>query len=273
MTDETELRVDQRIWAVYHRLTPQERRAADTLIAHQADLATYRAAELAALADVSKATMSRLFRRLGFQDFDEMRDHVRSLRSRGEPRQANPSRDAKAIIAADSEAVASAVRDNDLTAAIAALASAEKVLVVGWRNSYPVALHARQQLSQARPQVRLAPTPGQTIGEDLVDLGPGDVVLIFGFRRRPAGFGAVLAQAGATGATVIVVSDPTLRAQGATILLQCPIQGPLAFDSYAGAMTMISVLADGVLTLQGAAGQSRVSRISDAYAAMGEVER
>jgi DNA-binding MurR/RpiR family transcriptional regulator len=273
VTDETELRVDQRIWAVYHRLTPQERKAADALIAHQADLATYRAAELAVLADVSKATMSRLFRRLGFQDFDEMREHVRSLRSRGEPRQANPNTDTKAVIAADHEAIVAALRDNDLTSAISAISAAQRVLILGWRNSYPVALHARQQLSQARPEVRLAPTPGQTIGEDLVDLGPDDVVIIFGFRRRPDGFAAALAQAGATGATVILIADPTLRARGATILLQCPIQGPLAFDSYASAMTLISVLADGVLTLQGAAGQARVSRISDAYAAMGEVER
>lgn len=273
MTEEAELRVDQRIWAVYHRLTPQERRAADALIAHQADLATYRAAELAVLADVSKATMSRLFRRLGFQDFDEMREHVRSLRSRGEPRPAHPTSDTKAVIVADSEAVAAALRDNDLTAAISAISSAGSVLILGWRNSYPVALHARQQLSQARANVRLAPTPGQTVGEDLVDLGPDDVVMIFGFRRRPAGFAAVLAQAGATGATVILIADPTLRAQGAGILLRCPIQGPLAFDSYAGAMTLISVLADGVLTMQGAAGQARVSRISDAYGAMDEVER
>jgi DNA-binding MurR/RpiR family transcriptional regulator len=273
VSDEAELRVDQRIWAVYHRLTPQERRAADTLIAHQADLATYRAAELAALADVSKATMSRLFRRLGFQDFDEMREHVRALRGRGEPRPANPPRDLKAVIASDSEAITAAVRDNDLTAAIVAVSRAERVLILGWRNSYPVALHARQQLSQARPQVRLAPTPGQTIGEDLVDLGPDDVVMVFGFRRRPANFTAVLAQAGATGATVVLIADPTLRARGGSIFLQCPIQGPLAFDSYAGAMTLISVLADGVLALQGAAGQARVSRISDAYAEMLEVER
>lgn len=268
-----ELRIDQRIWAVYHRLSPQERRAADALIEHQADLATYRAAELAALADVSKATMSRLFRRLGFDDFDEVRNHVRTLRSLGEPRTLAAPTNAKAIVAAESEAIATALRDNDVSAAIAAIASARQVLVLGWRNSYPVALHARQQLIQAREGVRLGPTPGQTIGEDLIDIGAGDVVLVFGFRRRPTGFAAMLAQAGAGGATVILVADPTLRAHGADILLECPIQGPLAFDSYAAAMSLITVLADGVMTARGSAGQARVSSISDAYTLLGEVER
>lgn len=267
-----ELRIDQRIWAVYHRLSPQERKAADVLLEHQADLAAYRAAELAVLAEVSKATMSRLFRRLGFDDFDDVRHHVRTLRNLGEPRlSANPT-DAKAIVASETDAIAAVLRDNDLPAAIAAIAGARQVLVLGWRNSYAIALHARQQLAQARPAVRLGPTPGQTVGEDLVDLGSDDVVVVFGFRRRPTGFAAKLAEAGAGGATVILIADPTLGAQGADILLHCTIQGPLAFDSYAAAMSLISVLADGVMTARGSAGHARVSSISDTYTRLGEVE-
>ena len=80
-----DLRIDERIAARQLDLSPQERRAADTLLEHLDDLATYRAAELAAMAGVSKATMSRLFRSLGFADFDEVREHLRALRSTGEP--------------------------------------------------------------------------------------------------------------------------------------------------------------------------------------------
>ena len=79
-------RIDERITQRYAVLSPQERRAAETLLEHLDDLATYRSAELADLAGVSKATMSRLFRSLGFADFDEVRDHLRALRSAGEPR-------------------------------------------------------------------------------------------------------------------------------------------------------------------------------------------
>src|SRR4051812_50126963 len=86
MTERTDERIDERITQRYAVLSPQERRAAETLLEHLDDLATYRSAELADLAGVSKATMSRLFRSLGFTDFDEGRDHLRGLRSAGEPR-------------------------------------------------------------------------------------------------------------------------------------------------------------------------------------------
>jgi DNA-binding MurR/RpiR family transcriptional regulator len=67
------------------------------------------------------------------------------------------------------------------------------VLVIGFRNSYPVALHLRQQLAQASDAVELAPLPGQSIGEDPASLGPDDVVLIVGFRRRPETFARIVA--------------------------------------------------------------------------------
>ena len=58
-------RIDERITDRYAELSPQEQRAAQTLLEHLDELATYRSAELAELAGVSKATMSRLFRHLG----------------------------------------------------------------------------------------------------------------------------------------------------------------------------------------------------------------
>ena len=67
-------------YARLESLVQQERRAADILLAHLDELATYRASELAALAGVSKATMSRLFRTLGFDDFMQVRRHLRDLR-------------------------------------------------------------------------------------------------------------------------------------------------------------------------------------------------
>lgn len=79
------MRIDERIERHYPELGPQERKAADTLLDRLGDLAVYNAAELAQLSGVSKATMSRLFRRLGFADYNEVKEHVRSLRSSGVP--------------------------------------------------------------------------------------------------------------------------------------------------------------------------------------------
>ncbi|HEY1133221.1 MAG TPA: MurR/RpiR family transcriptional regulator, partial [Nocardioides sp.] len=145
------------------------------------------------------------------------------------------------------------------------------------RNSHAVALHLRQQLVQARPDVRLAPAPGQVVGEELADVEPGDAVVVVGFRRRPAGFGAFLVEAARTGATVVLLGDPSaaehLGRIGATgIWVECPVGSELAFDSYAAAMSLVAVLADGVLGARGAAGRERITGISTTYQRLGEVE-
>src|SRR4029453_17378801 len=79
------MRIDERIERHYPELGPQEQKAADTLLDHLGDLEMYNAAELAELSGVSKANMSRLFRRLGFADLHEVKEHTRALRSSGVP--------------------------------------------------------------------------------------------------------------------------------------------------------------------------------------------
>jgi DNA-binding MurR/RpiR family transcriptional regulator len=267
-------RIDERITQRYAVLSPQERRAAETLLEHLDDLATYRSAELADLAGVSKATMSRLFRSLGFTDFDEVRDHLRALRSAGEPRRVDGAATTHDHLAHEQESLRHALDSPVLADVVALLSVSKRVLVVGWRNSHPVALHLRQQLAHARGDVRLAPLPGQVISEELADLRPGDCVVVVGFRRRPAGFGAFLTEAGRTGATIVLLGDPTalLHAAAATYWLECPVSSTLAFDSYAAAMSLVSVVADGVLSTLGRPARDRVAEISASYDRLAEVE-
>jgi DNA-binding MurR/RpiR family transcriptional regulator len=237
---------------------------------HHAELSP----QLAALAGVSKATMSRLFRRLGFADFEEVRDHLRDLRSAGEPQRVEVAPDLAVYAGQQAEAIRKALDQPALTEVITLIAAAGRVTVVGWRNSHPVALHLRQQLAQARGDVRLAPLPGQVIGEELADLAAGDVVVVMGFRRRPAGFGAFMAEAAATGADVVLIADPTAgeHAAHARYWLNCPITTGLAFDSYAPVMSVVSVIADGVLSETGQAARARISGISRVYRRLAEVE-
>ena len=267
-------RIESRIAAHYDTLSPQERRAAETLLENLDDLGTYRSAELADLAGVSKATMSRLFRSLGFTGFDEVRDHLRGQRTAGVPGRVDGVPTTAAHLAHEQDSLRQALESPALPEVVAAVASARRVLVVGWRNSHPVALHLRQQLAHARPDVRLGPVPGQVLGEELADLAAGDVLLLVGFRRRPAGFAATLAAAAATGATVVLIADETARghAAAAAYWLECPVSSTLAFDSYAAAMSLVSVLADAVLSALGRSARDRVTAISATYARLAEVE-
>ncbi|GAB3605629.1 MurR/RpiR family transcriptional regulator HpxU [Conyzicola nivalis] len=259
-----------RIEAGYGYLSPQEQRAADFLREHIADLAVYNSTEVARLSGVSKATVSRLYRRLGFENAEALREHVRGLRASGTPLASDATTSHSEHLDRELANLRSALAGLDLAPAASLIAGARRVLVVGFRNSYPMALHLRQQLAQAREGVQLAPLPGQSIGEELAALGADDVVVLVGFRRRPRGFARVLALVESSEARSVLLTDaPRL---GADVVIECPVDSVTAFDSYAAAASVISLLAAAVLAADLAAGRSRIAAIGDAYRELDELE-
>lgn len=269
--------IDQRIAGRYADLSPQERRAADVLMAHLDDLATYRAAELAELAGVSKATMSRLFRHLGYDDFSEVREQLRSLRGRGVPVTLDGAPSLVAHVeheVANLHRVVAGIGEAGLDEAADLLAAATSVVVVGQRNSYPVALHLRQQLGQARGGVSVAPAPGQSLSDEVIGLSPADVAVVVAFRRRPTTTAGLMDLLAARGVPTVLLADPSARslAAGATVWLECPLTTASAFDSYAAAMSVVAVLADRVLDRCGRDGEGRVTAIDASYRDLSEIE-
>ncbi|WP_248283345.1 MurR/RpiR family transcriptional regulator [Cryobacterium arcticum] len=276
------MNIGQRIDGRYGELSPQEQRAADFILDHMSDLAVYNASELARLSGVSKATVSRLFRRLGFQDSAEVREHARALRSLGAPlggpgaSAGTPSR-----LAAHAEAEHDNLRrllltleDGRLDAAARLVQSAQNVVIVGLRNSYPLALHLRQQLVQARGHVRLAPLPGQSLGEELAGLGPRDVVVLMGFRRRMEGFGDLVAAIRRRDIPLVLIADSSARkySDQATHWLECPVDSVSAFDSYATAMSLVNLLATGAMGAQVRESRTRIAAITSVYEDLEELE-
>jgi DNA-binding MurR/RpiR family transcriptional regulator len=276
------MNIGQRIDGRYGELSPQEQRAADFILDHMSDLAVYNASELARLSGVSKATVSRLFRRLGFQDSAEVREHARALRSLGAPlggpgaSAGTPSR-----LAAHAEAEHDNLRrllvtleDGRLDAAARLVQSAQNVVIVGLRNSYPLALHLRQQLVQARDHVRLAPLPGQSLGEELAGLGPRDVVVLMGFRRRVSGFGDIVSAIRGREVPLVLIADSSARkySDQATHWLECPVDSVSAFDSYATAMSLVNLLATGAMGAQVRESRTRIASITSVYEDLDELE-
>ncbi len=70
--------LDERLKGQYASLSPQEQRVADFIFDHFDDLISYNSAELAQLSGVSKATVSRLFKRLGY---DKYKDNIAGRQS------------------------------------------------------------------------------------------------------------------------------------------------------------------------------------------------
>ena len=274
--------IGQRIDRQYASLSPQEQRAADLVLDHLDDLAVYNASELADLSGVSKATVSRLFRRLGYEDYAQVRAQARVLRGLGSPlggsgRAVGTGDALAAHLAAEQrnlDRMLEGLQGGRLDGAARLLARAEQVAVLGRRNSYPVALHLRQQLAQVRGRVRLLPVPGQSLGEDLADLGPQDAAVVVGFRRRPHGFSSVVEALLGREVPVILIGDDSLAPWEDRVAawLCAPLDSPSAFDSYAAAMSLVNVLATATMAQCTSQGRSRISRITALYDELDELE-
>ena len=265
--------LDERLKAQYASLSPQEQRVADFIFDHFDDLISYNSAELAQLSGVSKATVSRLFKRLGYEKYKDMRDELRTLRQSGMP--LTDHRDAvqgNTLLArhykqemANLTLWVNALDVQQFAEVIQALAAARRVFIVGMRNSWPAALHLRQQLMQARGQVQVLPQPGQSLSEELVDLTAEDLVVVMAFRRRPRIIRPLLQQLQEPQAHSLF---PLARWQ-----LCAPLDSVSAYDSYAAVNSLINLLANAFLHEILDKGRPRIHDIATLYQQLDELEQ
>lgn len=275
--------IDERLRSQYPQLAPQEQRVADFIFDHFDDLIGYNSAELARLSGVSKATVSRLFKRLGYASYRAMRDELRTLRQSGMP--LTDKRDAvqgNTLLARHYQQEMANLTHwvNQIDAAqfgevISALGQSRRVVLLGMRNGYPVAMHLRQQLMQVREQVLLLPQPGQTLAEELVDLDRQDMVIVVAFRRRPRLLRTVLMQLQARQVPTLLICEP--QAQALIPLahwhLAAPLDSVSAFDCYSSAMSLANLLSNALLHEMLSQGRQRIHQIADLYSDLEELEQ
>lgn len=275
--------IDERLRSRYSTLSPQEQRIADFIFTHFDDVIGYNSAELARLSGVSKATVSRLFKRLGYANYRDVREELRTLRQSGMP--LAESRDAvqgNTLLArhykqemANLTHWINRIEPTQFGALIDAMMHARQVAILGLRNSYPVALHLRQQLVQIRSQVTLLAQPGQTLAEEVADLGPQDLVVAVAFRRRPRVILPLLAQLQARQVPVLLIAEPQANnvLPLATWSLCTPLDSVSAFDSYSAAMSLVGLLSNALLHEMLQSGRQRIHQIADLYRDLDELEQ
>ncbi|MCC5884478.1 MAG: MurR/RpiR family transcriptional regulator [Halomonas sp.] len=274
--------IGQRISAQYAELSAQEQRVAAFILEHFDDLAVYSAADLARVTGVSKSTVSRLFKRLGFESFQAVKHHARQLRNLGMPLVTDAQAASgdgerfKRHLAREQENLRrtlGAIEPHTFEVILQAMDQARRLLLVGFRNSYPLAMHFRQQLIQAREEVDLAPQPNQSLAEELVGLGAEDLVILFGFRRRPRLFEELVETLAALPCRVLLIGDATgaSHAEQTDWWLECSLDSISAFDSYASAMSLISLLANGLLHQRLAQGRARIDAVTELYQGLDEL--
>jgi len=275
--------LDERLRSHYPQLSPQEQRVADFVFDHFDDLISYNSAELARLSGVSKATVSRLFKRLGYEKYKDMRDELRTLRQSGMPLTDN--RDAvqgNTLLArhykqemANLTQWVNSIDTAQFSEVVQQLVSRKRIFIIGMRNAYPVALHFRQQLLQARSGIRLLPQPGQTLSEELAEVTPDDMVVVMAFRRRPRIIRPLLQQLKNDRIPTLVMCEPQAHAVIALARWQlcAPLDSVSAFDSYASANSLINLLANAVLHESLSEGRQRIHQIADLYRHLDELEQ
>ena len=266
--------VEVRIAALFDELTESEKRLAEVVLEAASDLSAFTAGELAARADVSAATAARFFRRLGYENYGNLRRSVREARTWGSPlyelSAAEGPADFSRHIAQDIENLKRLAAELPMAAlaeAVSLLASAKRLHVIGFRNSAALATYARGLFAHVKSDVRLLPLAGQTLAEDLVGFGPDDLLVVFGFRRRPPALREIMAAARDSGARILLVTDASAArtAHLAHVTLRCPNQGASLFDSYVAPMSLISHLASALGAALGSEAEGRLAMIEELH--------
>lgn len=270
----------QRIFQHLEQLGPKERQLADFLLVHEADLAMYSSADMARLTGVSKPVVSRFFKRLGYESFAEARQDLRSLQSSGSPLLGVAAvTDIQTLLeshrvqeARNLEQSLAELQRLPLETIVAQLLQAKSVKVIGYRNSYPVALHWRQQLLQVRQNVDVLPQPGQTLAEELSQLSESDLVIVVALRRRTANVSTLIDVLQQRQIPTVLMTDPSgiALADKVSWMLTCHQLSPAGFASYAAAMAVVCVLMN--LCQQQQSEDSRVQQIDSLFEVLDELE-
>ncbi len=271
------LSLEARIRTRYRGLPESERRIADLILEFPGEVAAYSATELAELSGGSKAAVTRLIQRLGYASFDEARRASRDGRSRGSPLYLlSRDRPSGGFGARIQEQIDQDLRNISVTLEglqaevfaeiVDAICAAERVFLLGYRNSHYFAGYAYRQILQVRGEVFLLPVAGETIAEEFADLTAADILIVIGFRRRVAELPPAMAAARAAGARVLYVTDWTEEpVPDATWKIPCAVHGKDLFDQYAAAMSLLHFLAVAIFNRLGAKGRARLQQIENLH--------
>ena len=262
-----------RIQQHYDDLPNSERKLADLILDFPGEVAAYSATELAELAGASKAAVTRLTRRLGYDSFEEARIAARAAQTWGSPVYLlNKNRHGEAFFErlqgrldqdmGNLKRTFEGLDEKAIADVVNGLAAARRIWCLGYRNSHFLAGYARWQFIQVRGDVHLLPAAGETMAEYMAELQPDDILFIVGFRRRVPELSRAMTIAAGIGARVVFVTDPTAGHEAqATWTLRCEVRCNELFDSYVSAISLLHFLSVALVERTDHAGREYLTRI------------
>ena len=274
--------IERLIRSRYEEMPGSERALADRVLEYPNEVLLYSATELADRAGASKAAVSRFVKRLGYGDFREMQREIRHAQMTGDPiflsaapdsRQGSLSRH----LEHDMASLRDTIEQIDATMieeVSQRILSAKRVVCLGYRNSYIFANYLRRQLILMRPDVSLIPGAGQMLMEDFGDLGPDDLLITVGLRRRSAQLARAMELFRNQGVPIAYFTDrrAVRTREFATWVFACQVRGTSLFDSYVGVVSLLNFLATRTYHASGRKGRERLNLLEGMLDSLGELD-
>lgn len=254
-------------------LNPSERKLADLVLDFPGEMAGYNATEIAELAGVSNATVSRFVRRLGYASFEEARRAVRDEQRAGTAllRFSNKLPSGTGAVAQHYETSRQNLEltyggiDGDAIDGLArAMLSAPRVWFVGFRAGQSFAQYLGWQTSQVLPNVTILPRAGETLAESFASLAAQDVVFLVALRRKPKLVSAVAGAVRKASASLAILQDrPSPELAEADWHIDCATSTTAPLMNHVASMAVCNLIAARVIELSGAAGRGRMAAIEE----------
>lgn len=208
-----------RVSAAAQRLTATDRQLLEVLLSHPQEAAYLAAAEVADRAGVHQASATKLAQKLGYTGYPDLRRDLREdVLPGGSPADRVQRRLEHmgagsvlgALVAAETSALADLPRqvpEAELADAASRLLRARRRCVFAHGNASVLSDLLARRLARFGLPTQVLPASGRDLAEQLVALGPDDVVVVFAFLRLPPHLRTLLDHARSTGAGVVLVTD------------------------------------------------------------------
>ena len=274
--------LDDQLRAALSDLTRAERQLATHVLSHYPVAALGSITQLAKAAAVSTPTVVRLTQKLGYKGYPDfqlaLRGEVEAMLispiakhdrwTGGVPDTHILNRFADAVMA-NLQATLGQIDHAEFDAAAALLADpARAVFAMGGRITHSMADYFTSLMKVVRPQVTLLANSASTWPAALLDLEPGDVLLVFDIRRYENAVLQLTEMAKGRGAEVILITDRWISpaVAHARHTLCCHIEAPSAWDSNVSLMVLVETLLAAVQKLTWDQTEPRMKRMEELYA-------
>ncbi len=273
--------IEDRLAQRFEAPTPSERLLAGHLTRHYPVAGLGSMPQLAKEAGVSTPTVLRLVQKLGFRGYPDFQTQLRAevearLESplskqarwtQGVPRTHILNRFADAVLT-NLSVTLGRIDHAEFDACAALLADpARRVLVIGGRITHALADYLVTQLGIVRPGVTALPVLSSAWPPALLELRPGDVLIVFDIRRYEGAILQLAELAAEQGAEIVLITDPWVSpvSAHARFRFSAQVEVPSPWDSTLAALLLVETLLAAVLEHTWPETEPRMKRLEELY--------